>query len=168
MVAYWIWCVRRSQRWGWQQRREMKFEGFGTQSIRFGQNLVMGVMRVWEIRVKAPTWLTVTMTLFTNGRFLRFLITPPLLPRFRRSLQTRKSLSTRLYTTPSSRNELSLSTKTSSTPLLEQMEPKLSLTFTCTVSDCGERSTHQFTKRAYQKGVVLVQCPGCKNRYVIF
>lgn len=47
------------------------------------------------------------------------------------------------------------------------MEPKLSLTFTCTVSDCGERSTHQFTKRAYQKGVVLVQCPGCKNRYVI-
>jgi len=47
------------------------------------------------------------------------------------------------------------------------MEPKLSLTFTCTVSDCGERSTHQFTKRAYQKGVVLVQCPGCKNRHLI-
>ena len=109
------------------------------------------------------------MTLFTNGRFLRPLITSPLLPHFRRSLQTRKPLSTKLNTTPSSRNESSLSTKTSSsTPLLEKMEPKLSLTFTCTVSDCGERSTHQFTKRAYQKGVVLVQCPGCKNRYVIF
>ena len=108
------------------------------------------------------------MTLFTNGRFLRFLITPPLLPRFRRSLQTRKSLSTRLYTTPSSRNELSMPTKSSSTPLPEQMELKLSLTFTCTVFDCGERSTHKFTKRAYQKGVILVQCPGCKNMHVCY
>ena len=102
-------------------------------------------------------------TLFTNGRILRNVITPPFLSHSRRSLQTRNPLST-LNTTPSSRNESSLSTNT---PLLEQMEPKLSLTFTCTVSDCGERSTHQFTKRAYQKGVVLVQCPGCKNRYVV-
>ena len=29
-------------------------------------------------------------------------------------------------------------------PLLEQIEPMLSLTFTCTVADCGERLTHQF------------------------
>ena len=111
-------------------------------------------------------------TLFTNGRFLRNVITSPQL---RRSLQqTRNSLSTRLNSTctPSSRNESSLSatnaSESSSTPLLEQMEPKLSLTFTCTVADCGERSTHQFTKRAYQKGVVLVQCPKCKNRYVCY
>ena len=110
-----------------------------------------------------------TMTLFINGRFLRNLITPTLLAHSRRSLKTRNSLSTRLNTTLLSRNESSLSSTitTRSTPLLEQMEPKLSLTFTCTVSDCGERSTHQFTKRAYQKGVVLVQCPGCKNRYVL-
>ncbi|KDR67642.1 hypothetical protein GALMADRAFT_79657 [Galerina marginata CBS 339.88] len=47
------------------------------------------------------------------------------------------------------------------------MEPRLSLTFTCTVPNCGERSSHQFTKQAYQKGVVLVQCPGCKNRHLI-
>ena len=57
------------------------------------------------------------MTLFTNGRFLRSLITSPLLPHFRRSLQTRKPLSTKLNTTPSSRNESSLSTKTSSSTL---------------------------------------------------
>ena len=49
-------------------------------------------------------------------------------------------------------------------PLLEQKKPKLSLTFTCAVADFGERSTYQFTKRAYQKGAVLVQR---KNKYVI-
>ena len=54
---------------------------------------------------------------------------------------------------------------TSSQPLPEKLEPKLSMTFTCTVEKCGERSTHQFTKRAYERGIVLVQCPGCKNRY---
>lgn len=45
-----------------------------------------------------------------------------------------------------------------------KVTPKLSLTFTCTVPDCGTRSTHEFTKQAYTKGIVLVQCPGCKNR----
>ncbi|KAF5362408.1 hypothetical protein D9756_002660 [Leucocoprinus leucothites] len=50
---------------------------------------------------------------------------------------------------------------------LGKIEPKLSITFTCTVEGCGERSTHQFTKHAYEKGIVLVQCPGCKNRHLI-
>lgn len=48
---------------------------------------------------------------------------------------------------------------------LGKIEPKLSITFTCTVDGCGERSSHKFTKHAYEKGIVLVQCPGCKNRY---
>jgi protein import protein ZIM17 len=52
-------------------------------------------------------------------------------------------------------------------PVGEPIEPRLSMTFTCTVKDCGERSTHQFTKRAYERGIVLVQCPGCKNRCVL-
>ncbi|KAF5316722.1 hypothetical protein D9619_006562 [Psilocybe cf. subviscida] len=56
---------------------------------------------------------------------------------------------------------------TTSQALPEKMEPKLSLTFTCTVPECGHRSTHQFTKRAYEKGIVIVQCPGCKNRHLI-
>ncbi|CAE6533463.1 unnamed protein product [Rhizoctonia solani] len=46
-------------------------------------------------------------------------------------------------------------------------EPRLSLTFTCTVTNCGHRSSHTFTKRAYTKGIVIVQCPGCKNRHLI-
>lgn len=66
-----------------------------------------------------------------------------------------------------SSNESSLPANTSpSVPLPEPIEPRLSLTFTCTVTDCGERSTHQFTKRSYEKGIVIIECPGCKNRYV--
>jgi len=49
----------------------------------------------------------------------------------------------------------------------EVPEPRLSLTFTCTVKDCGTRSTHEFTKRSYERGIVLVECPGCKNRHLI-
>lgn len=45
-------------------------------------------------------------------------------------------------------------------------EPRLSLTFTCTAGSCTTRSTHQFTKRAYEKGIVLIECPGCKTRCV--
>ncbi|KAF8649281.1 hypothetical protein AX16_005909 [Volvariella volvacea WC 439] len=48
-----------------------------------------------------------------------------------------------------------------------RVEPKLSLTFTCTVEDCGTRSTHEFTKRSYERGIVLVECPGCHNRHLI-
>ncbi|KAF8269661.1 DNL zinc finger-domain-containing protein [Lactarius quietus] len=46
-------------------------------------------------------------------------------------------------------------------------EPRLSLTFTCTAENCNTRSTHQFTKRAYEKGIVLIECPGCKQRHLI-
>ncbi|KAH9026350.1 DNL zinc finger-domain-containing protein [Lactarius pseudohatsudake] len=46
-------------------------------------------------------------------------------------------------------------------------EPRLSLTFTCTAANCNTRSTHQFTKRSYEKGIVLIECPGCKTRHLI-
>ncbi|KAL5531571.1 hypothetical protein ACEPAG_4448 [Sanghuangporus baumii] len=49
----------------------------------------------------------------------------------------------------------------------ETKEPRLQLTFTCTVTNCHERSTHGFTKRAYERGIVIVQCPKCKNRHLI-
>ncbi|PSR82566.1 hypothetical protein PHLCEN_2v5999 [Hermanssonia centrifuga] len=58
-------------------------------------------------------------------------------------------------------------TQPSSEVTSQSHEPRLSLTFTCTVPDCGVRSTHEFTKRSYQKGIVLVQCPGCENRHLI-
>lgn len=53
-----------------------------------------------------------------------------------------------------------------STSSEESLKPRLQLTFTCTVPDCGTRSTHEFSKHSYTNGIVLVQCPGCKNRYV--
>lgn len=37
--------------------------------------------------------------------------------------------------------------------------------FTCKV--CNERSHHTMSKHSYTKGVVLIQCPGCKNRHLI-
>ncbi|KAF8330508.1 DNL zinc finger-domain-containing protein [Amanita rubescens] len=43
----------------------------------------------------------------------------------------------------------------------------MAIAFTCTVDGCGERSAHHFTKRSYEKGIVLVQCPKCKNRHLI-
>ena len=49
-----------------------------------------------------------------------------------------------------------------------RIEPRLALEMTCTVSGCGERSRHEFTKQAYEKGIVLVQCPKCNNRSVSF
>lgn len=39
------------------------------------------------------------------------------------------------------------------------------MVFTCV--KCETRAVKSFTKAAYEKGVVLVQCPGCQNRHVI-
>ncbi|ODN78736.1 hypothetical protein, variant [Cryptococcus amylolentus CBS 6039] len=50
---------------------------------------------------------------------------------------------------------------------IAQIEPRLQMTFTCTADGCGHRSTHEFAKRSYEKGIVLVQCPECKNRHLI-
>jgi len=66
---------------------------------------------------------------------------------------------------PSPSNPTSMSPATAPPP---PAEPRLSLTFTCTVHSCnGTRSSHSFTKRAYEKGVVLVECPGCRTRHLI-
>jgi hypothetical protein len=34
-------------------------------------------------------------------------------------------------------------------------------------SICGYRSTHEFSRISYEKGIVLIECPGCKNRHLI-
>ncbi|KAG8957123.1 hypothetical protein FRC03_010516 [Tulasnella sp. 419] len=67
-------------------------------------------------------------------------------------------------------------TSSTSAPIqsFQNDEPKLALTFTCTANNeltknvqCNHRSSHQFTKRAYTKGLVIIQCPSCKNRHLI-
>ena len=60
-----------------------------------------------------------------------------------------------------------LSQNTSDSVKAEQPdEPKYSLTFTCKVPECDERTSHMFSKRAYHHGIVIIQCPKCKNRCV--
>ncbi|GAA5998596.1 Zim17p [Rhodotorula paludigena] len=58
-----------------------------------------------------------------------------------------------------------------------RVDRRLRITFTCTApssseeegagQQCGHRSTHEFSRRSYEKGVVIVQCPGCDNRHLI-
>lgn len=48
-----------------------------------------------------------------------------------------------------------------------QDEPKMAIAFTCTVPKCGHRQAHMFSKRSYEKGIVIVTCSGCKNRCVM-
>ncbi|KAL9933206.1 hypothetical protein V8E36_007924 [Tilletia maclaganii] len=50
---------------------------------------------------------------------------------------------------------------------LGEIKPRLSLTFTCAASGCGHRSSHEFSKQAYTRGVVIVQCPSCQSRHLI-
>ena len=50
--------------------------------------------------------------------------------------------------------------------LCEEKTDYRSITMTCTANDCNHRSTHEFTKKSYQKGIVIIQCPSCKERYV--
>jgi len=46
-------------------------------------------------------------------------------------------------------------------------EAHLGIIFTCTADGCSHRSSHTFTKRAYKRGIVIIQCPECKNRHLI-
>lgn len=71
-----------------------------------------------------------------------------------------------------------------------KIQRRLQITFTCTATidpevvegaeevvsaseaaeeeiKCGHRSTHEFSKRSYDHGIVLIECPGCKNRHLI-
>lgn len=52
-----------------------------------------------------------------------------------------------------------------STATLKVDNPQLMIAFTC--KKCETRSSHVFSKQAYTKGSVLIQCPGCKGRHLI-
>lgn len=101
-------------------------------------------------------------------------VAPGVPARFRYARQQAPSFGSQrfLSSTPHRANE---ATSSSSGPKLPEThdkvtfkteEPRLSLTFTCTVTACGTRSSHMFTRRSYERGIVIVQCPGCKNRCV--
>lgn len=66
---------------------------------------------------------------------------------------------------PSVQSLSSSSSSLSDIPGSKSGGKKLAIIFTCTV--CGTRSAKQFTEHSYNHGVVIVQCPGCKNRHLI-
>ena len=45
------------------------------------------------------------------------------------------------------------------------IEPMMAIISTCKV--CETRSYKQFTKDSYENGVVLIQCPSCKNLHLV-
>jgi len=42
---------------------------------------------------------------------------------------------------------------------------KMQIIFTCTV--CKARNSRRFSKLSYERGVVIVECDGCKNNHLI-
>ncbi|KAJ3111812.1 hypothetical protein HDU96_005324 [Phlyctochytrium bullatum] len=60
---------------------------------------------------------------------------------------------------------LAAETATPNTTLKARAVPRLLIGFTCKV--CNTRSHKTMTKQAYERGVVIIQCDGCKNRHLI-
>mmetsp|Transcript_7388 Transcript_7388/g.18446 ORF Transcript_7388/g.18446 Transcript_7388/m.18446 type:complete len:226 (-) Transcript_7388:381-1058(-) len=48
---------------------------------------------------------------------------------------------------------------------IAKIRPKMGMIFTCNV--CETRQTRQFSKLAYEKGIVIVKCKGCEKRHLI-
>ncbi|OCK85174.1 zf-DNL-domain-containing protein [Lepidopterella palustris CBS 459.81] len=49
--------------------------------------------------------------------------------------------------------------------LTRDQVPAYEMTFTC--NKCATRQTHRVSKQGYEKGTVLITCPGCKNRHLM-
>jgi hypothetical protein len=54
---------------------------------------------------------------------------------------------------------------TTTTLNIGRIQPKLELHYTCGV--CELRSTKQFSRVAYEKGVVIIRCGGCESLHLI-
>merc|ERR1712098_604074 len=48
---------------------------------------------------------------------------------------------------------------------LANITPKLAISYKCKV--CGTQNVQSFSRKSYEKGIVIVQCEGCKNNHLI-
>jgi len=48
---------------------------------------------------------------------------------------------------------------------IAQIRPKMAMVYTCKV--CETRQMKQFSKLAYEKGIVIIQCKGCPKKHLI-
>ncbi|XP_052788990.1 uncharacterized protein LOC128223706 [Mya arenaria] len=55
--------------------------------------------------------------------------------------------------------------ETKSATLQEPMEIRKFISYKCKV--CDTRNSHTFSKKAYEEGVVIVTCEGCKNHHLL-
>ncbi|KAL0482415.1 hypothetical protein AKO1_013057 [Acrasis kona] len=46
-----------------------------------------------------------------------------------------------------------------------KLEPRMQMIYTC--KKCSTRSIAEFEKSSYERGVVIVTCPGCKNNHLV-
>lgn len=70
------------------------------------------------------------------------------------------------FTSAASEELLQAPNETNRQPI-GKLDRRLNITFTCTVPECGHRSSHEFSRHAYEKGIVLCQCPQCFSRHLI-
>ncbi|KAK3588261.1 hypothetical protein CHS0354_039181 [Potamilus streckersoni] len=57
------------------------------------------------------------------------------------------------------------SESSNSAPLHNRIEARKYIEYTCKV--CGGKNHHTFSKKAYEDGVVIVRCSGCRNLHLI-
>lgn len=53
----------------------------------------------------------------------------------------------------------------STSALIQGEKPQLMIAFTC--KKCNNRSSHLFSKQAYNTGSVMIECPGCHAHHLI-
>lgn len=102
---------------------------------------------------------------FPVARLLRQLLLTAVLARFPLAHRVRFNSTDSTKTEPHT-NSASGATGKQGVPIGKLDEPpKLRIGFTC--KKCNTRSSHTMSKQAYETGLVLIQCPGCKNRHLI-
>lgn len=107
-----------------------------------------------------------------------------------RNFSTKSLSNARLFSTSAGRREAGDVAVGGGKVPIGKIDRRLQITFTCTALvhppstpdipssttptpssqtevPCGHRSTHEFSKRSYDKGIVLVECPACKSRHLI-